>query len=374
MMSRADEISAFLSASGFADWQRHPLPGDASTRRYVRLARYGENLMLMDQPKGVEAPKCPPGASDAERKTLGYNAMARLAGADCRPFAALSAFLTGHGISAPRILAADFERGLLVHEDFGDDLIARLAEAGADVRPFYEAAIDALVKLHHIAAPASLALAGHESVPLLAYDALALATETMLLPEWFLKLATGKPADPDAVAEYQALWAEILPRVVPNRPIVTLRDYHAENIFWLPARKEAARAGLIDFQDALAGHPAYDVISLLEDARRDVAPELAASMMARYVARARAEGVLVSEEEFREAAAILAAQRNAKIVGIFARLWLRDGKPRYLAFLPRMWTYLARDLSHPALGRLKAWFDRHVPSHLRGIPETGTRP
>lgn len=371
MNARTGEISEFLAANGYGDWTRHPLPGDASTRRYVRITRDDKSLMLMDQPKGVEAPKCPPGASEAERRALGYNAMARLAGADCRPFAAISSFLIGHGLSAPRVLAADFARGFLVHEDFGDDLIARLAEGGADVRPFYEAAIDALVRLHHIAAPTSLALAGQESVPLLSYDALALATETMLLPAWFLKLATGREADAGAVAEYQALWAEVLSRVVPQRPIVTLRDYHAENIFWLPTRRQAARAGLIDFQDALAGHPAYDVISLLEDARRDVAPELANHMMARYVARARAEGVLVSEEDFREAAAILAAQRNAKIVGIFARLFLRDGKPRYLAFLPRMWTYLARDLSHPALARLKAWFDVHVPAHLRGIPDAG---
>ncbi len=374
MTDRKAAIDAFLSAHGFGMWTRTPLPGDASTRRYLRLAHGHEKIMLMDQPQLAEAPKCPPDATRDERVKLGYNALARLAGADVRPFAALSDFLCSQGLSAPKILAADPAQGFLLHEDLGDDLIARLAEQGRDVRPFYEAAIDALVRLHHVAAPAALPLAGAQSVPLLAYDTLALATETMLLPEWFLPLATGRAADPSAIAEYQALWAEILPLAVPERAIVTLRDYHAENIFWLPNRTGAARAGLIDFQDALAGHPAYDLISLLEDARRDVDPALAAAMTARYIARARAEGVLAGEDDFRQAAAILAAQRNAKIVGIFARLFVRDGKPRYLAFLPRMWTYLARDLSHPALARLRHWFDTHVPPHLRGIPSAEKMP
>jgi hypothetical protein len=146
------------------------------------------------------------------------------------------------------------------------------------------------------------------------------------------------------------------------------RDYHAQNLMWLPARAGVARVGMIDFQDALAGHPAYDLISLLEDARREVSPAMSDFMTALYLARAHAAGLAADEHAFRAAAAILAAQRNAKIIGIFARLWLRDKKPRYLAFLPRVWGYMQRDLTHPALAPLKAWYDREVPKELRGAP------
>ena len=156
---------------------------------------------------------------------------------------------------------------------------------------------------------------------------------------------------------------------MPNTtPVFVHRDYHAMNLMWLPHRTGVARVGMIDFQDALAGHPAYDLISLLEDARREVTPAISDFMTALYISRSRAEGLALDETQFRAAAALLAAQRNAKIIGIFARLWMRDTKPRYLAHLPRVWRYMERDLAHPALAPLKAWYDRAVPQELRGAP------
>jgi hypothetical protein len=193
--------------------------------------------------------------------------------------------------------------------------------------------------------------------------------EVDLLTEWFLPLVTGKPTPAHLRDEHTRLWRSAL-TAVPHRPSVFVhRDYHAQNLMWLPARSGIARVGMIDFQDALAGHAAYDLISLLEDARRDVSPTMSDFMTALYLSRARAEGLAVDEHEFRAAAAILAAQRNAKIIGIFSRLWSRDRKPRYLAYLPRVWGYMARDLSHPALAPLKAWYDRHVSRDLRAAPK-----
>ena len=151
-----------------------------------------------------------------------------------------------------------------------------------------------------------------------------------------------------------------------DAPVVVLRDYHAENLMWIDGRAGVARAGLLDFQDALAGSPAYDLISLVEDARREVSVDLAHEMTRRYIAARKARDAGFDEEAFRFAAALLAAQRNTKIIGIFARLWKRDGKARYTQYLPRMWGYLDRDLSHPALHGLKSWFDRHVPRAWRG--------
>ncbi len=365
-MSRLEQMQAFIKAAGWSGAELHPLTGDASTRRYVRLARRGHTAMLMDQPRGAEAAACPPNASDAERRKLGYNAMARLAGPDCRPFAALSSFLRGHGLSAPEILAHDYDAGFLLIEDFGDGRFADLIAGGKAERPFYEAAIDALADFHHVAAPKTLPVPGAGTYHLLDYDPVAMEAEVLLLTEWFYPAAVGKAISEAARDEFVAAWRQALAQLRTAMPVVVLRDYHAENLMWLGERQSVARAGLLDFQDALAGSPAYDLISLTEDARREVSIDLANSMMKRYVDLRRRTDPAFDEEAFRFAAALLAAQRNTKIVGIFSRLWKRDGKPRYTQYLPRMWGYLDRDLSHPALGTLKAWFDRHIPREWRG--------
>ena len=362
---RAAQIDAFIEAAGWGGAELHPLAGDASTRRYVRLAHRGHTAMLMDQPRGAETAACPPEASADERRALGYNAMARLAGPDCRPFAAVSHYLNARGLSAPKILAHDYANGFMLIEDLGDGRFADLILSGAAERPLYETAIDVLVELHREAAPRALAVPGGGEVRLLAYDPVAMEAEVLLLADWFYPAAAGAPLPPDARSEFVAAWRAALAQLPTNAPVTVLRDYHAENLMWLSDRGGPARAGLLDFQDALAGSPAYDLISLTEDARRDVSVELADAMTRRYIAARKASGGF-DETAFRFAAALLAAQRNTKIVGIFARLWKRDGKPRYTQFLPRMWGYLARDLDHPALGALRGWFDRHVPQAWRG--------
>lgn len=363
---REAQARHFLEQSGWGNAQVEALPGDASTRRYFRIARGGVSLMLMDQPRGAESASCPPDATEAERAALGYNAMARLAGPDCRPFAAVSAFLRANGLSAPEIVAHDYAQGFLLIEDYGNGRMADLISAGAPEQPFYEAAVDALALLHRTPAPVSLPVPGDASKRLLTYDTLAMQAEVGLLTEWFYPAAAGKRLPADVQAEFSAAWLSALQQLNVSVPVIILRDYHAENVMWLPERDGVKRAGLLDFQDALAGSAAYDLISLTEDARREVSPALAQAMTDRYVARRRAESAAFDEEGFRFAAALLAAQRNTKIVGIFARLWKRDGKPRYTQYLPRMWRYLERDLSHPALAGLRGWFEKHIPQTYRG--------
>jgi aminoglycoside/choline kinase family phosphotransferase len=286
--------------------------------------------------------------------------MARLAGADTGRFVAASEFLRRAGLSAPEIYAADTARGLLLIEDLGNDLYTDVIAAGGDETELYAAAIGALVRLHDLPAPPAL----KSGLPLFAYDETALLAETELLAEWFLPAALGRPLAPEQAEEHRALWRAALRQGQNGARVFVHRDYHAQNLLWRPAHKGLARVGVIDFQDAVAGSAAYDLISLLEDARRDVPPELADAMMARYLA----ESGTPDPQAFRADAALYAAQRNAKIVGIFARLAKRDNKPRYLAHLPRVWGYLERDLSHPALHGLKTWYDRVVPRDKRALP------
>ncbi|MBI1213422.1 MAG: phosphotransferase [Alphaproteobacteria bacterium] len=366
MSERKAAIDAFLHKSGWGNAERHPLPGDASTRRYIRIVDRDRTAMLMDQPQGAETAACPPDASEQERRVLGYNAVARLAGPDTRRFAGLATHLKRQGLSAPEIIAHDYDEGFLLIEDFGDGRFADLMAGGYAEQPFYENAIDALIHLHQSAAPAALEVPGANALPLLAYDAMAMEIEVDLLADWFYPAASGRKMSTDQRAEYLALWRTAFAKLDLSKPVLVLRDYHAENLMWLDDRAGVARSGLLDFQDALAGSPAYDVVSLIEDARREVSPELASQMAARYVAGRKTRDASFDVDQFKLAAALLAAQRNTKIVGIFSRLWKRDGKPRYTSYLPRMWRYLDRDLQHPELSALKSWFDRSVPRDWRG--------
>jgi len=360
---RQRAMQEFLARAGWGDASVSPLAGDASTRRYARLAMDGRKAMLMDQPQDAEAPAAPPGASEEIRRALGYNAVARLAGADCARFSAAAAWLRSHGLAAPDIYDADHDQGFVILEDLGDTLFAGVLAEGGDEKQLYEHAVEVLARIHANAAPPTLSA----DKPLFDYDQTALVAETDLLTEWFLPLALGRKANDEEVAEHRALWRAALAGIGQNRKVFVHRDYHAENLLWLPERHGIARVGLIDFQDAVAGSAAYDLISLVEDARRDVSPELAEAATAHYLAAMRAQGTPVDEAAFRHEMAVMAAQRNAKIVGIFARLYKRDGRPRYLAFLPRVWAYLERDLAHPALGNLRAWYDRVIPKDKRAV-------
>ncbi len=355
-------MNEFLRGAGWGKAVREPLPGDASTRRYVRLRDGGRTALLMDQPQDAETPAAPAQASAEERRALGYNAVARLAGADCERFIAAAEFLREQGLSAPQIYAADSGQGFVLIEDFGDTLYADVLTRGEDEHGLYANAIDALAKLHGARAPASLP----RGKPLHAYDETALLAETDLMTEWFSPLALGRKADAGEAAEHRGLWRDVLRSVADAAPVFVHRDYHAQNLLWLGGREGPARVGLIDFQDAVAGSRSYDLISLLEDARRDVSPELAEAMTRRYIAATGADG-----ESHRAEMAVMAAQRNAKIAGLFARLYLRDSKPRYLSYLPRVWNYLNRDLAHPALAPLRAWYDRTIPMERRGRPHMG---
>jgi aminoglycoside/choline kinase family phosphotransferase len=358
---REEARAAFLKAAGLGHAQRHPLPGDASTRRYERLVLpSGHSLMLMDAPPLAESPPCDPAWTPAERIAAGWNATARLAAGRIDAFAATAAYLRGLGLSAPEILALDTEQGLAVIEDFGEGVFARLIEQGGDEGELYFAAIDVQARLHEAPPPAILSVDGL-SWPLLAYDALALKAGADLFVDWQPSLTPTLDLGAAARAEWDALWTDIAQRGEAGAAVFAHRDFHAENLLWLPGREGAARVGLIDFQDAVLAHPSWDLHSLLQDARRDVSPQLEAAALERYFDRRPG----LDRDRFMADYAALAALNEARILGVFARLIVRDGKPRYRQFMPRMWGQLERNLQNPALAGLKAWFDRHVPTEAR---------
>jgi aminoglycoside/choline kinase family phosphotransferase len=351
----------FLAEAGLADAAREPLPGDASTRSYERLRTAdGRTLMLMDAPPSAETAPCPPEASAEDRCVAGYNAMARLAAGRVDAFVAAADYLRSRGLSAPEVLALDADNGLAVVEDLGDGLFARLIEQGADERELYFAAIEALARLHAEAPPERIGRNG-ATWPLLAYDDLALKTGAGLFVEWYPRLHPELAFDDRALEDWERLWAPIRARADQGAEVFAHRDYHAENLLWLPDRQGHARVGMVDFQDAVRAHPSWDLHSLLQDARRDVSPELEKAALDRYFAL-RPE---VDREAFLADYAGLAALNEARIIGIFARLVVRDGKPRYLQFMPRMWRHLERNLEQPGMEGLREWFLRHVPKDSR---------
>src|SRR6185437_13263319 len=324
MVRRAGEVwkppmsdrEKFLRVAGWGDAEIAPLAGDASTRRYARLNSKGQRAMLMDQPQGAETAIAPVGADEATRRALGYNAVARLAGADCRRFTAAADYLRARGLGAPEIYAADYPQGLMILEDLGDTLFTDVLGQGQSEEELYKAAVEALAALHRERAPDLLA----PGIPLFAYDEVALIAETDLMLEWFLPLALGRKPGEEEYREHRALWRTALDAIADSEPVFVHRDYHAQNLMWLPERKGLGRIGLIDFQDAVAGSRAYDLVSLVEDARRDVPAALAENATRHYLEVAEEFGAPVDEEHFRAEMALMAAQRNTKIVGIFARL------------------------------------------------------
>ena len=329
---RRAEKTAFLKAAGWGGARLSPLAGDASNRRYERAADGpgGARAVLMDAPSSR--------------------------GEDIAPFLAVTGYLRARGLSAPEILHADIGAGFALIEDLGDDLFARVAAAAPDREaPCYEAAVDLLAHLHEAPPPDRVTGAG-ASLDMAPYDAAVLAREAALATDWWAPHA-GAPIGAAAVGVFSAALAEATAGVAMRRDAFVLRDYHAENLLWLPDRRGDARVGLLDYQDALIGARAYDLVSLLEDARRDVDPALAERMIRRYVA---ATGV--AEDVFRRDYAALGAQRNLKIVGIFARLWVRDGKAAYLDLIPRVWAHLERDLAHPGLAGLRGAVRETIPA------------
>ena len=358
---REAQKARFLAEHGLAAARREPLTGDASTRSYERLhPASGPSLIFMDQPPAVESEPCPPDADAAERRARGYNALARLAAGRVDAFVAVAGWLRAQGLSAPAVVAADPAAGLAVLEDLGDALFARLIEQGQDEAPLYDDAIATLARMHEAEPPAVLAY-DDATWPLLTYDDLALKTGGEIILEWLPKLKPQVSFGADAVATWEAIWAPVRRRGEAGAHVFCHRDYHAENLIWLPDRASPARVGLLDFQDALKAHPAWDMSMLLHDARRDVSAEIEACSLDRYF-ELRPD---VDRAQFLADYHALGALNVVRIIGIFARLVTRDGKPRYAAFMPRLWTYLDRCLADPQLAPLAAWMDEHVPHEAR---------
>ena len=359
-MDREAAKAAFLSRQGLDGARRQALAGDASTRRYERLYQVGGGtLIFMDQPP-VESEPCPPDATLAQRRAAGYNAMARLAAGRVDAFVATAGWLRNQGLSAPHIIAFDASEGLALLEDLGDDLYATLIGQGQDEGPLYEAAIDTLARLHQETPPDVLTDQG-VSWPLLTYDDLALQTGGAMFLEWWPKYS-GIPAfTPAARAHWEALWAPIRARGEAGANVFCHRDYHAENLIWLAGRRGPARVGLLDFQDAVRAHPAWDVSMLLHDGRRDVSPQLEQACLAHYLS-ARPQ---IDPDVFRTDYHALGALNCARILFIFARQVVGYGNLKYEAFMPRMWRYLNRCLADPAMDEIKAWFEAYVPRDAR---------
>jgi aminoglycoside/choline kinase family phosphotransferase len=329
---RDRRTAEFLAAAGWRGADIQPLAGDASFRRYHRVHWNGSRAVLMEAPPDRE---------------------------DVRPFLHMARHLLDLGLSAPAIFAADETVGLVLLEDFGDDTFTRLLSAGHDETSLYRLAIDVLIHLHRLEPEAAL------PAGLPTYDTERLVDEALLLCDWYMPAACGPPIDEGACRAYIiAAWQEAFTPVLSSRPTLVLRDFHVDNLMRLSGRDGLKACGLLDFQDALAGPAAYDVMSLLEDARRDVSPALKAEMLARYAA-----GIGNADWElFDRAFAVLAAQRHAKVIGIFTRLSRRDGKDSYLAHIPRVWRLLERALAHDALAPVARWFDEHLPRPARVQP------
>jgi len=339
MAERDAVIEAFLGAAGWGGATRRLLAADASFRRYERVTRNGDRIVLMDAPPPQE---------------------------NVQAFLRVAHRLLDLGLSAPRPHRIDAAHGLMLLDDFGDCTFTRALAEGVDERFLYELAIDTLIALHRRWRPAIAAPADAEDA-LPPYDDRRLLDEAALLPDWFLPALHGVPVDAGLRESYLAAWRAVLPlaRGVPE--VLVLRDYHVDNLMLLEGRDGIAACGLLDFQDAVIGPIAYDVVSLLEDARRDISPQIATDMLARYLA-AFPE---LDAAAFKLSYCVLGVQRAAKIVGIFTRLSWRDGKSQYLRYVPRVWRLIEAGLAHPALAPLKAWFDREVPAAERVAPPPG---
>jgi len=334
MADRAAQIDSFIATAGWALADVSGLAGDASNRRYLRLRMpdTGTTAVLMDAP------------TDRDE--------------DVRPFVHIAQHLLSLGLSAPGILAQDEEAGLLLLEDLGDDLFARVLERTPTLGDqLYSSATDLLAELHKSPPPGDLP----------AYDPSVMTPLAALAFDWYLTGVTGSE-NPEAKSAFCAVLEPLLARHASDADVLIQRDYHAENLLWLPGRNGIARVGLLDFQDAAKGHRAYDLVSLLQDARRDVPPATEAAMLSRYIT---ATGQ--NQDRFRTAYHLLGAQRNLRIIGVFARLCLRDGKAHYVDLLPRVWALLQRDLAHPALAPLRDTIDgilpHPTPEILTGLKE-----
>jgi N-acetylmuramate 1-kinase len=350
IVARLKLLRQFLKAAGFLDAARRRMAGDASTRSYARLADNDGTAILMNSPRRPDGPPIYGGKS--------YSAAVHLA-EDVKPFVAIASGLRKHGFSAPAIRHADLESGFLITEDFGTEGVIE----GDPPRPIaerYEAATDMLAALHRETLPETLPLTPQESYAMPVYDIDAWLVEIGLMIEWYLP-DRGVALSDERRAEFVAMWRALLEKPAAAPRTWVMRDFHSPNLIWLGDRGGILRVGIIDFQDAAQGPAAYDLVSLLQDARIDVPEQLELALLSRYIKARRGADASFDPAAFAELYAIMSAQRNTRLLGTFARLNRRDGKPHYLKHQPRIWTYLTRSLAHPALSGFRDWYVANVP-------------
>jgi len=349
-VARLKALRQFLAGAGYDEARRQRMAGDASTRSYARLFRDDVSVILMNSPRRPDGPPIHDGKS--------YSAAAHLA-EDVKPFVAIANGLRERGFSAPAIHHADLDDGFLITEDFGS---AGVIE-GDPPRPIverYKAATDMLAALHRQSLPEALPLTPQTAYAIPAFDTDALLVEIGLMTDWYLPDRNAPIAEP-ARAAFVTMWRELLGKAAAEPKTWALRDFHSPNLIWLDDRADIAKIGVIDFQDAVLAPAAYDLASLLQDARIDVPEQLELMLLTRYIKARLAAGGAFDPAHFAEFYALMSAQRNTKLLGIFARLNRRDGKPQYLRHLPRIWTYLNRSLVHPTLAPLREWYAANVP-------------
>ena len=349
-VARLKALRQFLDGAGYADARRRRMPGDASTRSYARLVRDDGVVILMNSPLRPDGPAVYDGKS--------YSAAVHLA-EDVKPFVAIDNGLRERGFSAPSIHHADLDAGFLITEDFGS---AGFIE-GDPPRPIaerYEAATDMLAALHREALPEILPVAPQITYAIPTFDTDALLVEVGLMLEWYMPDRGAELTD-KLRAEFVMMWRDLLSKPASAARTWALRDFHSPNLIWLDERPGTARVGIIDFQDAVLGPAAYDLVSLLQDARVDVPEQLELALLTRYIKARRASDDSFDPAGFAELYAIMSTQRNTRLLGTFARLNRRDGKPQYLRHQPRIWTYLNRSLAHPMLSRAREWYSANVP-------------
>jgi tRNA threonylcarbamoyl adenosine modification protein YjeE len=349
-VARLTALRQFLENAGYLDAKRQRMAGDASTRSYARLIRSDGSFVLMN------APKRPDGAAIYNGKS--YSAAVHLA-EDVKPFVAIACGLRDHGFSAPAIRHADLESGFLITEDFGG---AGFVE-GTPPTPIverYQAATDMLAALHGRTLPEILSVAPHIPYAIPVFDTEAMLIEVSLMLDWYLPDRGVEPGG-DLRANFTAMWRTLLTEPAAAPKTWVLRDFHSPNLIWLEQRRDTEKVGVIDFQDAVLGPAAYDLVSLLQDARVDVPESLELALLGRYVKARLESAASFDPATFARQYAVMSAQRNTRLLGTFARLNRRDGKPHYLRHQPRIWTYLTRSLAHPSLSAARAWYQAHVP-------------
>jgi tRNA threonylcarbamoyl adenosine modification protein YjeE len=349
-VARLQALREFLEGAGYIEAKRLRMPGDASIRSYARLVRDDGVVILMNFPRR------PDGLALYDGKS--YSAAVHLA-EDVKPWVAIGNGLRARGFSVPSIHHADLDAGFLITEDFGTaGFVER--DPPRPVAERYEAATDLLAALHREALPEILPLAPETTYAIPTFDTDALLVEIRLMLEWYLPDRGAEPAD-QIRAEFVAMWRGLLDNYASAAKTWVLRDFHSPNLIWLDERSDIARVGIIDFQDAVLGPPAYDLVSLLQDARVDVPEQLELALLTRYIKARRASDDSFDPAQFAELYAVMSAQRNTRLLGTFARLNRRDGKPQYLRHQPRIWTYLTRSLAHPVLAHAREWYSANVP-------------